>query len=332
MDYHRSGALRSLIPDEESPVRTMDEIVANISPPVSSREIKPGDNLSLIAAQHGTTVRELMRLNPNIKNPNMIKAGEELHVPGNPQARSLATDPYAGMQADIDAALSPSRPGIEEGMLEGSYPEQLLPLMKPLGLLGAAGVSKGMGALAGAGGRRAVNPNMVKEMLAKVQQPLGKGGTMPEGADIGRFFNRGRMPPGPNQALGQGARMPTLGPGNAPVGPGPQMPPGASVGRFANRGSMPPGPNQGLGQGARMPQMGPGAGAPPQNASLLDALRQGSQKMSAGGNERILQEMIQKTGGQPSLAGLHVAGRGQLQGDGGMLPFQELLRRVGYGR
>jgi hypothetical protein len=78
--------------------------------------------------------------------------------------------------------------------------------------------------------------------------------------------------------------------------------------------------------------MGQGTGMPPQNTSLLDALRQGSQKMNAGGNEQIIQQMIQASGGQPTLAGLQAAGRGQLQGAGGNQSFQELLRRVGYGR
>jgi hypothetical protein len=54
--------------------------------------------------------------------------------------------------------------------------------------------------------------------------------------------------------------------------------------------------------------------------------------MNAGGNEQIIQQMIQASGGQPTLAGLQAAGRGQLQGAGGNQSFQELLRRVGYGR
>ena len=43
--------------------------------------IKPGDNLTKIADQFGTTVPELVRLN-NIRNPNVIIAGETLTLPG----------------------------------------------------------------------------------------------------------------------------------------------------------------------------------------------------------------------------------------------------------
>lgn len=48
----------------------------------SSYIIKRGDTLSGLARQHGTTVNELMRLNPNISNPNLIYAGKSLNIPG----------------------------------------------------------------------------------------------------------------------------------------------------------------------------------------------------------------------------------------------------------
>jgi LysM repeat protein len=334
MDYYRSSTLKSLgLGDEESPVRTMAEIVANISPPVSNREIKPGDTLSSIAAEYGVKVRELIRLNPQIKNPNLIEAGESLSVPGNPQAHSMASDPYAGMQADIDAALSPNRPDMGEGAVEGAYPEELLPLMKPLMGLGALGLTKGIGALAGAAPRAlpragittgavrgavnhpgattaisnvrpvdGMNPGAVKAMLAKMQgpRPLGQGGQMPPSPQIPAFAGRGQyMPPGADQALGRGARMPTLGQGTRTPPPGLQM-----------------------------PQGGP---TPPVNTSLLNALRQGSQRMNSGANEGIIQKLIQASGGQPTLGQLQTAGRGNLQGAGGKQSFQELLRRIGYG-
>ena len=44
--------------------------------------IQPGDNLTKIAKEFGTTVEALVRLN-NIANPNLIYAGTELKVPDN---------------------------------------------------------------------------------------------------------------------------------------------------------------------------------------------------------------------------------------------------------
>jgi nucleoid-associated protein YgaU len=43
--------------------------------------IKAGDTLSALARKFGTTVSELMRLNPQIKDPNLIYAGKTLKVP-----------------------------------------------------------------------------------------------------------------------------------------------------------------------------------------------------------------------------------------------------------
>lgn len=48
-----------------------------------ARKINPGETLSGIAAQNNTTVDELMKLNPNITNPNVIKAGDYINLPGD---------------------------------------------------------------------------------------------------------------------------------------------------------------------------------------------------------------------------------------------------------
>jgi LysM repeat protein len=42
--------------------------------------VKPGDNLSRIAEQYGETLAHLEALNPQIKNPNLIYAGEQVRV------------------------------------------------------------------------------------------------------------------------------------------------------------------------------------------------------------------------------------------------------------
>lgn len=50
-------------------------------PKTTSYTIKRGDTLSALARRHGTTVNELMKLNPQITNPNLIYAGRTLNVP-----------------------------------------------------------------------------------------------------------------------------------------------------------------------------------------------------------------------------------------------------------
>ena len=43
-------------------------------------KIVPGDTLGKIAAKYGTTVNKLMALNPQIKNANLIYAGDTIRV------------------------------------------------------------------------------------------------------------------------------------------------------------------------------------------------------------------------------------------------------------
>jgi predicted chitinase/LysM repeat protein len=45
-------------------------------------QVRPGDTLSGIAARHGTTVSALMKANPQIKNANLIYAGQKINLPG----------------------------------------------------------------------------------------------------------------------------------------------------------------------------------------------------------------------------------------------------------
>jgi LysM repeat protein len=44
--------------------------------------IQPGDTMSGIAASHGISLAALEAANPQVGNPNMIFAGQSLHLPG----------------------------------------------------------------------------------------------------------------------------------------------------------------------------------------------------------------------------------------------------------
>ncbi|AYJ76471.1 putative endolysin [Bacillus phage BSP2] len=46
-------------------------------------KVKSGDNLTKIAKKHNTTVATLLKLNPGIKDPNMIRVGQTLNVTGS---------------------------------------------------------------------------------------------------------------------------------------------------------------------------------------------------------------------------------------------------------
>lgn len=49
-------------------------------------KIKNGDTLGKIAAHYGTTVQAIMRINPSIKNPDIIQVNSVIHVPGTGEA------------------------------------------------------------------------------------------------------------------------------------------------------------------------------------------------------------------------------------------------------
>ena len=65
-----------------------------------ARPIKHNETLSGIAAENNTTIEELMRLNPNITNPNIIRAGDYINLPGDP-----VSDPAA---SQTPASASPA--------------------------------------------------------------------------------------------------------------------------------------------------------------------------------------------------------------------------------
>lgn len=62
---------------------------------MSTYTIQRGDTLSGIAKKYGTDVSTLMSLNPNIKNANLIYAGNSLNLPGAQQSSTPATQTVA---------------------------------------------------------------------------------------------------------------------------------------------------------------------------------------------------------------------------------------------
>ncbi len=78
-------------PPVAAPTPTASQIQSTGSP----YTIASGDTLSAIAARSGTTVAELMRLNPNITNPDVIYAGKSLNLPGAVQGGSSTVEDYS---------------------------------------------------------------------------------------------------------------------------------------------------------------------------------------------------------------------------------------------
>lgn len=88
-------------------------------PFVQDYKIKKGDNLTKIAKANGTTVKALLEANPNIKNPNLIYAGETLKIPANDKPTVLPkpnlTDEEAFNQDQFDTDFD-SDPGFQKAV------------------------------------------------------------------------------------------------------------------------------------------------------------------------------------------------------------------------
>lgn len=78
---------------------------------VTKYTVKSGDTLTAIAKKYGITLAELIKANPQIKNPDLIKVGEVINIPGKNQT------PVAGTGAD--APLEEPDVGGSEGSAKG---------------------------------------------------------------------------------------------------------------------------------------------------------------------------------------------------------------------
>lgn len=72
---------------------------------ISSYTVQSGDTLSRIATRFGTTVAHLQSLN-NISNPNLIRVGQVLRVPGGSTSTTVSTTGNAAQDAIRQAQLA----------------------------------------------------------------------------------------------------------------------------------------------------------------------------------------------------------------------------------
>jgi len=102
------GGFQTLTPPTQEELdRLIQDTLSDIDDPTTKDyKIARGDNLTKIAAANGTTVQALMEANPQIKNPNLIYAGETLKIPiaaPKPDPANNTTQKEAFNQADLPA-------------------------------------------------------------------------------------------------------------------------------------------------------------------------------------------------------------------------------------
>ncbi|MCC6236437.1 MAG: LysM peptidoglycan-binding domain-containing protein [Dehalococcoidia bacterium] len=65
-----------------------------------------GDTLSAIAEAHGTTLAEVIGLNPQIANPDLIYPGQEVNIPASAEAPSEAVTDATAAATVVDEAAT----------------------------------------------------------------------------------------------------------------------------------------------------------------------------------------------------------------------------------
>ena len=111
---------------EAKPAVASAPAAATPAPATITYKIKPGDNLTKIAKEYGTTVEALVRLN-NIANPNLIIAGADLIVPApddKPSAEALAAQEKAIAAAKAALAESQAKAAAEKAAAEKAAAEK----------------------------------------------------------------------------------------------------------------------------------------------------------------------------------------------------------------
>lgn len=246
MDYQTPQELLDLgmSPMPDAGPKSVLEMYKNMSPPVQEYKIRRGDTLSDIAMRFGTTVRELARLNPNIRNVDKIKAGEQIDVPGKEKV-----SPAPRIQ---DLLQSATGPGTQNDALESFNPESLL--------MGGPGMATGAGVLG------AMMPKAIQGLAGMAPKAMGAMGKpmLPAGMPnvmMPGGLNRGMQSAGNaglSKNIGQ-QMMAQRGPQAGPTMPGMGTP----------AGGMPSGP-----MSPAMPSPNMAGGGMPQGGGNMAMLEQ----------------------------------------------------------
>lgn len=337
MDYNPPAELQDLgLSDnqqDDGPQSVLDHF-KGMSPPVVSVKVSSGDTLGGLAKMYGTTVREIVRVNPDIKDANKIRVGQHIDIPMQVNPKDLLTS--KGL--DLSGLVGQNDPSSQDDSIEPSGAAESLigmPGMGALKGLAAAGLGKMMPKLLGGLAEHMPPPLPAPGMLGNaVKGAVNYPGAMPSMSNVAPLANQGQsnlltkmalLKQRMSQPLSQGGQMPMgatppMTPpqmGMAPSAPnlGQQL---AAMGRAAPTG-------QTLRDGARMPWLGAGTGAPP------NPLQMAAQRMSGNNPQnQMLSDMIAATRKPPTTLGdLRTMGQ-QTYNAHPNAPFQDLLRKMGY--
>jgi RHS repeat-associated protein len=73
---------------DNNPLRVIDPTGEGTEDPQQKYQVQSGNTLGGIAKDHNTTVNDIVKMNPSIKDPNKIFPGQEINLPGSPNSSS----------------------------------------------------------------------------------------------------------------------------------------------------------------------------------------------------------------------------------------------------
>ncbi len=105
--------------------RETQSLVPNLEPKtvsdpgtVTNYTVKAGDTLTSIARKYGTTVEALIKANPQIKDPNLIRVGEVIKIPGKNQEPVTGTGNNAPASEPSNGGSEGSAKGLDGRILD----------------------------------------------------------------------------------------------------------------------------------------------------------------------------------------------------------------------
>jgi len=105
--------------------RETQSLVPNLEPKtvsdpgtVTKYTVKAGDTLTAIAKKYGTTVEALLKANPQIKNPDLIRVGEVINIPGKNQTPVTGTGNNAPAEEPDVGGSEGSAKGLDGRILD----------------------------------------------------------------------------------------------------------------------------------------------------------------------------------------------------------------------
>lgn len=96
-----------------------------------TRTVKAGDTLSRIAQEAGTTVSQLVSLNPDITNPNLIRVGQNIKLPGAPAPTETPTTTTPTPAPDLNKP-TPTTPAPKPATTTPQTPKPGTPAPQPV--------------------------------------------------------------------------------------------------------------------------------------------------------------------------------------------------------